>query len=38
MLRRKAGDDGDVQRTPSACQTPKQSTAKYQKMNKELLP
>jgi len=27
-----------VQRTPSARQTPKQSTAKYQKMNKELLP
>ena len=38
MLRRKAGDDGGVQRTPSARQTPKQSTAKYQKMNKELLP
>ena len=31
-------DDGGVQRTPSARQTPKQSTAKYQKMNKELLP
>ena len=38
MLRRKAGDDGGVQRTPSARQTPKQSTAKYQKMNTELLP
>ena len=38
MLRRKAGDDGGVQRTPSARQTPKHSTAKYQKMNKELLP
>jgi hypothetical protein len=34
----KAGDDGGVKRTPSARQTPKQSTAKYQKMNKELLP
>ena len=30
--------DGGVQRTPSARQTPKQTTAKYQKMNKELLP
>src|SRR5215510_2603479 len=29
---------GYPQRTPSARQTPKQSTAKYQKMNKELLP
>ena len=38
MLRRKAGDDGGVRWTPSARQTPKQSTAKYQKMNKELLP
>ena len=38
MLRRKAGDDCGVQRTPSARQTPKQSTAEYQKMNKELLP
>jgi hypothetical protein len=38
MLRRKAGDDCGVQRTSSARQTPKQSTAKYQKMNKELLP
>ena len=38
MLRRKACDDGGVQRTPSARQTPKQSTAKNQKMNKELLP
>ena len=28
MLRRKAGDDGGVQRTPSARQTPKHSTAK----------
>jgi hypothetical protein len=27
-----------LQRTPSARQTPKHSTAKYQKMNKELLP
>jgi hypothetical protein len=33
MLRRKAGDDGSVQRTASARQTPKYSTAKYQKMN-----
>jgi hypothetical protein len=38
MLRRKAGDDGGVQRTPSARQTPKRSTAKYQKLNKDLLP
>jgi len=29
---------GGVQWTPSARPTPKQSTAKYQKMNKELLP
>jgi len=33
MLRRKAGDDGGIQRTPSAPPTPKQSTANYQKMN-----
>lgn len=38
MLRRKAGDDAGVQRTPSARQTAKQSTARYQKMNRELLP
>ena len=38
MLRPKAGDDAGVQRTPSARQTPKQSTAKCEKMNKELLP
>ena len=31
-------NDGSVQRTPSARQTPKHSTAKYQKINKELLP
>ena len=34
----KAGDDAGVQRTRSARQTPKRATAKYQKMNKELLP
>ena len=38
MLRRKAGGDGGVQWTPSGRQTPKRSTAKCQKMNKELLP
>ena len=34
----KAGDDGGVQRTPSARQISKSSTARCQKMNKELLP
>src|SRR3974377_1736825 len=38
MLRRKAGDDGGVQRTPSPRPNPKQTTEKNQKKKKEVLP